>query len=120
MVDSVGETPIPDYGYDGSWGAELLGQDVRHWDSWDEGTDSYEEVRGWNPTDSDVDEYFQTGITYRNNFAVTGATDASSFRLSYTKHDQTGVYENSSLNRNTLSFSSSSDVSDKLTCKREC
>jgi len=115
MVDSVGETPIPDYGYDGSWGPELLGQDVRHWDSWDEGSDTYGEVRGWSPTDSDVEDYFQTGVTYRNNFAVTGATDASSFRLSYTKHDQTGVYENSSLSRNTLSFSSSSDVSDDLT-----
>lgn len=114
-IDTVDGAFIPDYGYDGSWGPELLGQDVRHWDSWDEGTDTYEEVRGWSPTDSDVNEYFQTGITYRNNFAVTGATDASSFRLSYTKHDQTGVYENSSLQRNTLSFSSSSDISDKLT-----
>lgn len=112
-IDTVDGAFIPDYGYDGSWGPELLGQEVRHWDSWE--GENTGEVRGWSPTDSDVEEYFQTGITYRNNFAVTGATDASSFRLSYTKHDQTGVYENSSLNRNTLSFSSSSDVSDKLT-----
>ena len=112
-IDTVDGAFIPDYGYDGSWGPELLGQDVRHWDSWE--GDNTGEVRGWSPTDSDVEDYFQTGITYRNNFAVTGATDASSFRLSYTKHDQTGVYENSSLSRNTLSFSSSSDVSDKLT-----
>jgi TonB-dependent SusC/RagA subfamily outer membrane receptor len=114
-IDTVDGAFIPDYGYDGSWGPELLGQDTRHWDSWDEGTDTYGEVRGWSPTDSDVEDYFQTGVTYRNNFAVTGATDVSSFRLSYTKHDQTGVYENSSLSRNTLSFSSSSDVSDDLT-----
>jgi len=112
-IDTVDGAFIPDYGYDGSWGPELLGQEVRHWDSWE--GDNTGEVRGWSPTESDVEDYFQTGITYRNNFAVTGATDASSFRLSYTKHDQTGVYENSSLNRNTLSFSSSSDVSDKLT-----
>ncbi|HHZ97218.1 MAG TPA: SusC/RagA family TonB-linked outer membrane protein [Flavobacteriales bacterium] len=114
-IDTVDGAFIPDYGYDGSWGAELLGQDVRHWDSWDEGNENFGEVRGWNPTDSDVDEYFQTGVTYTNSFAVTGATDESSFRLSYTKRDQTGVYENSSLNRNTLSFSGSADVSDKLT-----
>ena len=96
-IDTVDGAFIPDYGYDGSWGPELLGQEVRHWDSWE--GENTGEVRGWSPTDSDVEEYFQTGITYRNNFAVTGATDASSFRLSYTKHDQTGVYENSSLNR---------------------
>ena len=49
-----------------------------------------------------------------NNVSVTGATDESSFRLSYTNHDQTGVYENSSLDRNTLSFSGSQQVSEDL------
>lgn len=117
MVDSLGETPIPDYGYDGSWGPALDGTMVRHWDSWYdyEGDADYGQSRAWLPTDSDVDEFFQTGVTYSNNFAVTGATDASSFRLSYTNHDQTGVYENSSLKRNTLSFSGSSDVNDRMT-----
>jgi hypothetical protein len=61
-----------------------------------------------------VDEFFQTGVTYTNNFAVTGASDGGSFRLSYTNHDQTGVYENSSLKRNTISFSGSQQVSDRL------
>ena len=117
MVDSLGETPIPDYGYDGSWGPALDGTEVRHWDSWYdyEGDADYGESRAWSPSESDVEEFFQTGVTYSNNFAVTGATDASSFRLSYTNHDQTGVYENSSLKRNTLSFSGSSDVSDRMT-----
>ncbi|MDE0871713.1 MAG: SusC/RagA family TonB-linked outer membrane protein, partial [Flavobacteriales bacterium] len=117
MVDSLGETPIPDYGYDGSWGPALDGTMVRHWDSWYDydGDADYGQSRAWSPSDSDVEEFFQTGVTYSNNFAVTGATDASSFRLSYTNHDQTGVYENSSLKRNTLSFSGSSDVSDRMT-----
>jgi TonB-linked SusC/RagA family outer membrane protein len=117
LVDSLGDVPIPDYGYDGSWGPELLGQQVYHWDSWYdyEGDEDFGQTRGWSPTESDVDEFFQTGVTYSNNFSVTGSNDASSFRLSYTNHNQTGVYENSSLNRNTLSFSGSSDISDKLT-----
>ena len=116
MVDSVGETPIPDYGYDGSWGPALDGTLVRHWDSWHdyEGDVDYGTARPWSATDSDVEEFFQTGVTYSNNFAVTGSSDASSFRLSYTNHNQTGVYENSSLNRNTLSFAGASDISDRL------
>ena len=59
-------------------------------------------------------DFFQTGVLYSNNVSVTGSTDESSFRLSYTNHDQTGVYENSSLNRNTLSFAGNSQVSEKL------
>ena len=121
LVDSDGdgvvdEYPIPDYGYDGSWGPALDGRMVRHWDSWYDydGDADFGQARPWSPTDSDVDEFFQTGVTYSNNFSVTGATDESSFRLSYTNHNQTGVYENSSLNRNTLSFSGANQVSEKL------
>jgi TonB-linked SusC/RagA family outer membrane protein len=114
MVDSLGETPIPDYGYDGSWGPALDGTMVRHWDSWYEGDDGFGESRPWSASDSDVSEFFQTGVMYSNNFAVTGSNETSSFRMSYTNHKQTGVYENSSLDRNTLSFAGSSDISDKL------
>lgn len=114
MVDSLGETPIPDYGYDGSWGPALDGTMVRHWDSWYEEDADFGEARPWSATDSDVSEFFQTGVTYSNNFAITGASETSSFRMSYTNHKQTGVYENSSLDRNTLSFAGSSDISDKL------
>jgi len=116
FIDTIGGYPIPDYGYDGSWGPELDGTLVRHWDSWYnyEGDELYGVAEPWSPTTSDVDEFFQTGVTYTNNFAVTGASDGGSFRLSYTNHDQTGVYENSSLKRNTISFSGSQQVSDRL------
>lgn len=115
-IDTIDGNFIPDYGYDGSWGPKLDGTLVRHWDSWYdyEGDADFGQTRAWSPTESDVDEYFQTGVTLTNNVSVTGATDESAFRLSYTNHDQTGVYENSSLDRNTLSFSGSQKVSEDL------
>ncbi len=115
-IDTIDGNFIPDYGYDGSWGPKLDGTPVRHWDSWYDyaGDADFGTTRPWSPTDSDVDQYFQTGVTLTNNVSVTGATDESAFRLSYTNHDQTGVYENSSLDRNTLSFSGSQQVSDDL------
>ena len=116
LVDSLGDTPIPDYGYDGSWGPALDGTMVRHWDSWYdyEGDADFGQSRPWSATDSDVEDFFQTGVAITNNVSVTGATDESAFRLSYTNLDQTGVYENSSLDRNTLSFSGSQKVSEDL------
>ena len=94
----------------------MSGRHVRHWDSWydyegDAGLRRGAPL-GANPTN--VEDFFQTGVTLTNNVSVTGATDESSFRLSYTNHDQTGVYENSSLDRNTLSFSGSQQVSEDL------
>ena len=107
---------VPNYALDGSWGPSLSGQNVRHWDSWYdyEGDTGFGEVRPWEANPTNVEDFFQTGVTLTNNVSVTGATDESSFRLSYTNHDQTGVYENSSLDRNTLSFSGSQQVSEDL------
>ncbi|MGB0509337.1 MAG: SusC/RagA family TonB-linked outer membrane protein, partial [Flavobacteriales bacterium] len=107
---------VPNYALDGSWGPALSGQSVRHWDSWYdyEGDAGFGEVRPWEANPTNVEDFFQTGVTLTNNVSVTGATDESSFRLSYTNHDQTGVYENSSLDRNTLSFSGSQQVSENL------
>lgn len=107
---------VPNYALDGSWGPSLSGQSVRHWDSWYDyaGDEGYGEVRPWEANPTNVEDFFQTGVTLTNNVSVTGATDESAFRLSYTNHDQTGVYENSSLDRNTLSFSGSQQVSEDL------
>ena len=115
-ADTIDGQFVPDYALDGSWGPALDGTPVRHWDSWYdyEGDEGFGEVRPWEPTPNDIDQFFQTGVTLSNNVSVTGATDESSFRLSYTNHDQTGVYENSSLDRNTLSFSGSQQVSEDL------
>lgn len=104
---------IADYGYDGSWGPALNGQSVRHWDSWYEG-DTFGEVRPWESNPDNVKDFFQTGVTYSNNVALVGATDASSFRLSYTNLDQTGTQENSFLDRNTINFSGTSQLSERL------
>ena len=115
-ADTIDGQFIPDYALDGSWGPALDGTPVRHWDSWYdyEGDAGFGEVRPWEPTPNDIDQFFQTGVTLSNNVSVSGATDESAFRLSYTNHDQTGVYENSSLDRNTLSFSGSQQVSEDL------
>ena len=115
-ADTIDGQFIPDYALDGSWGPALDGTPVRHWDSWYdyEGDAGFGELRPWEPTPNDIDQFFQTGVTLSNNVSVSGATDESAFRLSYTNHDQTGVYENSSLDRNTLSFSGSQQVSEDL------
>jgi len=111
----IADANVPDMGYDGSWGPALDGSLARHWDSWYEGSDTYGEIRPWVANPNNVADFFQTGVTYTNNVAVSGASEAGNFRLSYTNHDQTGVYENSALERNTLNFNGSSNISDKLT-----
>jgi TonB-linked SusC/RagA family outer membrane protein len=114
-LDTINGAFIPDYGYDGSWGPALEGQNARHWDSWFVGDPEYGKARPWEANPTNVEDFFRTGVTFTNNFAVTGGGENTSYRLSYTNHNQTGTQENSELRRNLLSFTGGAKISDKLT-----
>jgi len=64
--------------------------------------------------DNGINEFFDTGYTYINNFAVADATDKMDYRLSLTSLNQTGVLPGSKLNRYTASFNAGVRHNDKL------
>ena len=104
---------IPDYGYDGSWGPALDGQNVRHWDSWFN-DENFGETRPWSANPSNVEDFFRTGVTSNQSIALDGGNEAVQFRLSYTNLYQLGTQENSELKRNTINLNLSSKLSDRL------
>lgn len=112
-IDTIDGDFIPDYGYDGSWGPALDGTPVRHWDSWYDDANNGE-TRPWSANPDNVRDFFQTGVTWANSVALVGGDQNNNFRLSYTNHDQSGTQENSTLNRNMLSFSGFSQISENL------
>jgi|AntRauTorckE5430_2_1112549.scaffolds.fasta_scaffold00497_4 TonB-linked SusC/RagA family outer membrane protein len=63
-----------------------------------------------NPT-----SFYETSATYNTNVAIDGGTDKSSYRLSYTNFNQSGILPNSNITKNTVSLSAGYDVNDKLT-----
>jgi TonB-linked SusC/RagA family outer membrane protein len=58
------------------------------------------------------DYFFQDGHTVKNSVAISGATEKSLMRLSYTNTDMTGIMPNSSIVKNNLNFSASYDLTD--------
>lgn len=107
---------VADMAYDGSWGPAYNGQQVRQWDSYDEwDTENFGKTREWKANPDNVKDFFRTGITASNSVSLGGASEKGSFRLGFTNTQQKGTQENSSLNRNNISFSSSLNLSDKLT-----
>jgi len=106
----------PAYGKDGSWGPKYdPNVMVRHWDSWDPDSPSYGETRPWVAPANDYKTFFETGKTQTNSISVSGGNDNGSFRLGYTNYDQDGTLPNSNLNRNTVSFSATQNLNEKLT-----
>ncbi|MCP4437449.1 MAG: SusC/RagA family TonB-linked outer membrane protein [Aureispira sp.] len=107
---------LPNYAVDESWGPKLdQGTMVRHWDSWDK-TDSenYLKAREWKSNPNNIRDFFRTGVTFSNNISFGGATEKSAFRLSYTNLHQDFVYDNSRLDRNSVNFTGSTTLAEKL------
>ncbi len=68
----------------------------------------------WTKSDNDVKSFFETGVTYNNNFELVGGSDISAFRLSYTNTNSKGYMPNSTLKRNTINLSGNTKLGKKI------
>lgn len=102
-------------GDDASWGSKF-DEDlmVVHWDGLDPLSENYGETRAWAAPNTTNADFFQTGIKYTNSVSISAAGDKSRFRLSYTNSDETGIIENSSIVKNSLSMKTNYDFTDKF------
>lgn len=106
---------IADFGYDGSWGPEFNGQQVRQWDSYDPADPAnFGQTREWKANPNNIKDFFRTGILATNSISLNGANTTGAFRLSYANLRQTGTQVNSSLTRHNLSFNGNYNFTDKL------
>lgn len=103
------------FAFDESWGPRLDGRPVRQWYSFYEGDPDYGLRTPWVAHPNNIENFFDTGVTLNNNIAFSGGNEVATFRLSYTNVNQDFVLPNSELKRNTLSFSGSTKLTDKLT-----
>jgi TonB-linked SusC/RagA family outer membrane protein len=118
VIDGT-EYNIIDYSLDETWGPKydpnLM---VLHWDAFDpEFANDYLKPRPWVAPKNDVEDFFETGVTYTNSVALTGGNEESRFRMSYTNSTTDGYMPNSSLDKNTINFSGSSDLNEKLSAE---
>ena len=61
-----------------------------------------------------VRDFFETGVTYTQNVAVTGSNELGDVRASYTLLDQKGMIPNTDLKRHTFSISSNYKLTKRL------
>lgn len=116
---------------DMSWGRPLDGSLVPQFDSPSVGPDG-KTYRGGDvfsrngaaitPTPliahpNNVRDFFETGVTYSNNVALSGSNDRGDFRLSYTNLYSTGTLPNVDLKRNTININSGYAFTDKFSGK---
>ncbi len=113
--DTYNGQPVVNYAADESWGPKMDGTLVRQWYSWYEDDEDYGLMTPFLPHEDNIKDFYETGITYNNSVALEGGDDKTLFRLSFTNYDQTGTIPNQELKKNTIAFSGSSKLADKLT-----
>ena len=68
----------------------------------------------WVSQPDNTKDFFETGITKTNSIAISKSGEMGNMRLSFQNLDQEGTLPNTDLKRNTLSFSGTMNVSDKV------
>ena len=105
------------FNVDESWGPRLDGRLVRQWYSYYPETipEFAGEATPWEAHPDNIRNFFETGLQNTNSVALEGGNDLGTFRLGYTNLNTKGIMPNSNLNRNTLNFNGSLNLTEKFT-----
>ncbi len=106
---------VAGFAVDQSWGPRLDGRPVRQWYSYYADHPNFGQETPWEAHPNNIRDFFETGVMFNNNVALSGGNDQGSFRLSYTNLDQKHIMPNAKMQRNTLNFNGSYSLSEKLT-----
>ncbi|NOX48420.1 MAG: SusC/RagA family TonB-linked outer membrane protein [Chlorobi bacterium] len=88
---------------------------VYQYDAFEPTSPNFGKKTPWKNAENGPIEFFRNSLTLSNSVDVSGGSDISTFRLSYTNTRQKGIMPNSELNRNNFLFTGSYDVLDNLT-----
>ncbi|MBL0764783.1 SusC/RagA family TonB-linked outer membrane protein [Marivirga atlantica] len=99
---------------DGSYGGAFDGSNVFHWDAFVPESDNYRTAKPWVAAANGPAEFFETQTTWNNSIALSGGNENNSFRLSYSNVDESGIMPNSTMDKNTINFTGSTKLSEKL------
>ena len=111
-IDDLTTPFTEDASYGAAFDPSLL---VYQWNSiYPQLTETYGKATPWVAGKANPNSVWGTGSTAVNSISLDGGDDKSTFRLGFTNLLQEGNLPNSSIKRNTISFSGSHNLTDKL------
>ncbi len=106
---------VADFGTDQSWGPRLDGREVRQWYSYDDVNGLEGQTTPWVAHPDNVENFFRQGATSTTNVAFSQGAENFNYRISVRNMMTRGHSPDSDLERQTLSFNGSLDLTDALT-----
>ncbi|MAU16275.1 MAG: hypothetical protein CMH46_12145 [Muricauda sp.] len=100
---------------DESWGPKFDGQEYVPWYAWWPDSPYYGQTAKYSAQPNNIKNFYNTGYTFKNTFAVSGGGEKISARLAYTNLSQTGITPYTKLEKHFISSNLSFNATDKLT-----
>jgi TonB-linked SusC/RagA family outer membrane protein len=88
---------------------------VYQWDAFVPESPNYQKATPWVAAKNGPITFFNTAVTTSNTLSLSGASDVSSFRFSYTNFIQNGIMPNSQLTKNTFDLNVSRKLAKNFT-----
>ncbi|MFW6145476.1 MAG: carboxypeptidase-like regulatory domain-containing protein, partial [bacterium] len=100
------------YAVDESWGPELDGTEVLHWDAFSPESypDQYLQTRPWEAPENDVLDFYETGVSLKNNIGIIKTGEDYSVRFSYSNQTTSGTVPNSEQQKNNVKLNAQLDL----------
>lgn len=108
---------LPNFTADASFGPRFDSNlEIYNWDAFDPAHPNYHKpTRSWVPGVNGPEYYYETAVQSNQSILLSGGNEKATFKVGYTRSDETGVLPNSELGKNMFNFSTSYDFTDKLT-----
>ncbi|MCL4640933.1 MULTISPECIES: SusC/RagA family TonB-linked outer membrane protein [Olivibacter] len=101
-----------DASYGAAFDPNLL---VYQWDAFDETSPNYGKATPWVGAQNDPSKFYKTGLNSMQSISIDGGGDVTTYKVGYTRNDETGVLPNSKITKNMFNLSGSHQINDKLT-----
>ncbi|HEY8688861.1 MAG TPA: SusC/RagA family TonB-linked outer membrane protein [Chitinophagaceae bacterium] len=106
------QTTSEDASYGAKFDPNLM---VYQWDAFDPTSPNFGKATPWVAAPNDPNSFFEHPISTNNSVFVTGGSDVQTFKLGYTRNDEKGILPNSNIIKNIVDFSSTYNITPKLT-----
>jgi TonB-linked SusC/RagA family outer membrane protein len=111
-IDDQVENYVDDASYGPAYDPNLY---IYKWNSFDPSLPTYLQKSPYVAAEHSAITFFETPITLTNSISISNGLEGGSYRMSYTKLDQSGLMPNSTLDRHNFIFSGTYDVTEKFT-----
>jgi TonB-linked SusC/RagA family outer membrane protein len=106
-------TPLTE---DASYGARFdPNLKIYQWNAFYKGLPTYGQATPWVAAANDPSTFFEKPVSNNQSIFITSGGDNGSFKLGYTRNNDTGILPNSNIQKNAVNFSGSYNISKSLT-----